>query len=88
MDIFYLDQEFSLPGRSGGSPFHVTTGMPDWIFYVSFVLVISLCIAVSMAMRKERRLGLTKAEREQKAIESLLKIDKRKIIINRKKAKE
>ena len=88
MYIVYSNQEFSLPGRSGGSPFHVTTGMPDWIFYASFVLVVLFSIAVLLAMRKERRLGWTKAERERKAIESLLKMDKMKIVTPKKKIKE
>lgn len=72
MLIFYTDTEFTMGGRSGGIPFHITTGMPDWVFYVAFIIVIFMSVIIFFAIRKDKHAGLTQKEREQTAIDFLL----------------
>ncbi len=76
---------FSVPGRNGGSPFHITTGMPDWVFYTAFMCVVIFSGIIWYAIKKDKRAGLTDKEREAEAIRFLLHSRNKEIPAPKKK---
>lgn len=74
-----MSEDFHPPNRGDfARPYHTTSGMPDWFFYASFIVVFVVGILVWRAIRKDEKSGLTKSEREQRALADLLKVRKEK----------